>query len=80
MRLIPQSLVNIEKRLLMNAYNIEMVALVQKSAEATPVTYRVLSTIRVPTMAKELQAAGAEGFRLLSFAVGPKEAVAVVAK
>ena len=80
MRLIPQSLVNIEKRLLMNAYNIEMVALVQKSAEATPVTYRVLSTIRAATMAKELQAAGAEGFKLLSFTLGPKESVAVVAK
>jgi hypothetical protein len=80
LRLIPQSLVGIEKRFMMNAYNNEAVAVVQKTADPTQVTYRVLSTVRVGTMAKELQAAGADGFRLLSFAIGPKEVVAILAK
>jgi hypothetical protein len=80
LRLIPQSLVGIEKRFLMNAYNNEAVAVVQKTADPTQVTYRVLSTVRVGTMAKELQAAGADGFRLLSFAIGPKEVAAILAK
>jgi hypothetical protein len=80
MRLVPQGLVGIEKRALMRAYNYETVGVVEKAADAAPVTYRVLATVRLGTFEKELHAAATEGYTLVAFAIGPKEIVGVLAK
>ena len=81
MRLVPQALLGIEKRLLVGAaYNNEVVGIIEKSADAAPVTYRVLGTVRVSTLEKELQNAANDGFTLIAFTLGPKEAVAVLEK
>ena len=81
LRLIPAALVSIEKRvLMMKAHNIETVGVVERVVEATPLVYRVLSTLRLGTLEQELQAVAAEGFRLVAFATGPKEWIAVLAK
>jgi hypothetical protein len=80
-RLVPESLVGIEKRaLMMAAYNNEAVGLVEKTAEATPVTYRVIGAVRLGTFRSEIEEAAAGGFRLVAFALGPKEALAVLAR
>jgi hypothetical protein len=44
------------------------------------VTYRVIATVRLGTFTRELQAAAAAGFRLVGFAIGPKEQIAVLEK
>lgn len=80
MRFVRASLVGIEKRVLGNPYNNEIVGVVERSGEATPVTYRVLAVARVPTLEKELAEAAEAGFRLIASAVGPKEVVAVLEK
>ena len=82
LRIVPEGLVGIEKRvkLLGGSYTNETVAVLQQSASPSPVTYRVVGTVRVPTFAKELNAAAAEGFTLSAFAIGPKEMVAVLEK
>ena len=82
LRLIPAALVSIEKRplMMMKAYNYETVAVVGKATETTRVAYRVVGTVRLSTFERELQAVAVEGFRLVAFAIGPKEQVAVLAK
>jgi|SRR5215204_3958488 len=81
MRLVPASVVNIEKRvLMMSAYNIEIVGVLEPATDRTPITYRVLGTLRLDTLERELQTAAAGGFRLLVFTVGPKEKIAVMAR
>lgn len=77
-RLVPASLVGIEKRALMGAYNYETVAVLEKKPDAPPTTYRVVGAVRLGTFAKELQAVAAEGFRLVGVTIGPKETVAVL--
>ena len=61
-------------------YNNETVGIIEKSADAAPVTYRVLGTVRVSTLEKELQDAANDGFTLIAFTLGPTEAVAVLEK
>jgi hypothetical protein len=53
---------------------------VAATTDSTPISYRVLSTVRLGTFERELQTIAAEGFRLLAVAVGSKEWVAVLAK
>jgi hypothetical protein len=78
---VPASLVSIEKRaLMMGAYNFEAVGLVEKTDDTTPVSYRVIGTVRLGTFRKELEEAAAGGFRLVAFALGPKEKLAVLSK
>ena len=80
-RLVPAGLVSIEKRvLMMGAYNFETVGVVAKVSETTPIEYRVIGTVRLGTLETELQAVAAAGFRLVAFASGPKERVAVLAR
>ena len=72
--LVAASLVNIEKRvLMMNAYNIETVGIVERVVEATTIVYRVLRAVRLGTLERELQAPAAEGSRLVALATGPKD-------
>ena len=81
LRLVAAGLVSIEKRvLMMKAHNIETVGVVERVVEPTPIVYRVLSTLRLGTLEQELRAVAAEGFRLVAFAIGPKEWIAVLAK
>ena len=80
-RLVAAGLVSIEKRvLMMGAYNFETVGVVAKVTETMPIEYRVVGTMRLETLEKELQAVAAAGFRLVAFASGPKERVAVLAR
>jgi hypothetical protein len=80
MRIVPESLIGIEKRLFGSAYNNETVAVVRQAADVVPITYRVVGTMRLSTFAKELNAAAADGFTLTAFAIGPKEMVGVLEK
>ena len=81
LRIVPESLIGIQKRLLLgSAYNNETVAVLRQAADAAPVTYRVVGTMRLSTFAKELNAAAADGFTLTAFAIGPKEMVGVLEK
>jgi hypothetical protein len=81
MRIVPESVVGIEKRLLFgNAYNNETIAVLRQEADAAPLTYRVVGTMRLSTFATELNAAAADGFTLTAFAIGPKEMVGVLEK
>ena len=43
-------------------------------------TYRVVGTVRLGTFRRELEDAAAGGFRLVAFALGPKEKLAVFAR
>jgi hypothetical protein len=80
-RLVPQSLLGIEKRVpMMGSYNYETIAILEHTADALPVTYRVLGTARLSTFEKELRTATADGFTLAAFTIGPKEVVAVLEK
>ena len=81
LRFVPESLIGVEKKaLLAAAYNNETVGVVRQAAGAAPVSYRVLGAVRLATLAKELDAAGAEGFRVIAFTIGPKESVLVLEK
>ena len=62
------------------SHNYETVAVVGKATGTTRVAYRVVGTVRLSTFERELQAVAVEGFRLVAFAIGPKEQVAVLAK
>lgn len=80
MRLVPESLVGVEKKAMFRAYNNEIVGVVENAAGAGPVTYRALAAIRLGTLTKEMQEAADEGFTLVAFAIGPKESLAVLEK
>ncbi len=80
LRLVPASVVSKSKTFLNNYINAETVAVMQSGAPEAPVTYRVLATVRLSTLAEEISAAARKGFTLLSYAPGPKELYAVLEK
>lgn len=80
-RFVPASLIGVEKKALMNAYALEFVALVESGADAGAApAYRVLAAIRLGTLAREIETAAKEGFRLAAFTIGPKESLVVMEK
>jgi hypothetical protein len=79
-RFVAPSLLGVEKKALMT-YAHEFVGLVETTASAGPqATYRVLATTRLGTLAKELEAAAQETYRLVAFTTGPKEWLIVMEK
>jgi hypothetical protein len=52
----------------------------RQPVDQSAVTYLVVGTVRLPTFAKELNAAAAGGFTLTAFTIGPKEMIAVLEK
>lgn len=64
----------------MGAYDYEAVGPVEKAPDTSPVTYRVIRTIRLSTFKRELEDAAAGEFRLVAFALGPKAKLAVLAR
>jgi hypothetical protein len=80
-RLVPASLIGVEKKALMSTYANEFVAVVEGAAPAGPTQpYRVLSAVRLGTLGKEIEAAAKEGFRVAAFTNGPKESLVVMEK
>lgn len=80
-RFVPASLIGVEKKALMSTYANEFVGLLESATNAgAPSSYRVLATIRLGTLAVELEAAAKEGFRVAALTIGPKESLVVMEK
>ena len=80
-RLVASSLIGVEKKALMGAYNHELVGVVESVANGGPApAYRVFSTVRLGTLALEIEAAAKDGFRFVAFTIGAKESFAVMEK
>lgn len=78
-RFVPASLIGVEKKALMT-YALEFVALVESGGAGAAPAYRVLAAIRLGTLAREIETAAKEGFRLAAFTIGPKESLVVMEK
>ena len=80
-RFVPASLIGVEKKLLMTPVSSEIVGLMETTAAAGPQpSYRVLATVRLGTLAKELEDSAKAGFRLVAFTIGPNESLMVLEK
>jgi hypothetical protein len=80
LRLVPSSVVSKSKTFLGNYVNAETVAVMESGLPGVQVTYRVLATVRLSTLAEEIAAAARDGYSLVSYAAGPKELYAVLEK